>query len=84
MVVRPYSSRIEFWSGVAVTIYGTLCALIEKLEEKLKSQGIELSEDNLFKYDYEGYESESEEWTDDDDEEDESSDREMLSPSSRK
>lgn len=61
-------------------IYGTLCALIEKLEEKLKSQGIELSEDNLFKYDYEGYESESEEWTDDDDEEDESADREMLSP----
>ena len=61
-------------------IYGTLCALIEKLEEKLKSQGIEQSEDNLFKYDYEGYESESEEWTDDDDEEDESSDREMLSP----
>lgn len=59
-------------------IYGTLCALIEKLEAKLKCQGVEQSDEDLFKYDYEDYESETEEWFDD--EEDEPDEEEMLSP----
>ena len=61
-------------------IYGTLCALIEKLEAKLKRQGVEQSDEDLFKYDYEDYESETEEWLDDDEDEDEPDEEEMLSP----
>lgn len=45
-------------------IYGTLCALIEKLESKLKRQGVELSESGLFQSDYEDYENSTEEWLD--------------------
>lgn len=60
-------------------IYGTLCALIEKLEAKLKRQGVAQSDDDLFKYDYEDYESETEEWLDDE-EEDEPDEEEILSP----
>ena len=61
-------------------IYGTLCALIEKLESKLKRQGYELSDEDIFKYDYEDYESETEEWLDDEEDEDEPDEDEMLSP----
>ena len=61
-------------------IYGTLCALIEKLEAKLKCQGVEQSDEDLFKYDYEDYESETEEWFDDEEDEDETDEEEMLSP----
>ena len=61
-------------------IYGTLCALIEKLEAKLKCQGVEQSDEDLFKYDYEDYESETEEWLDDEEDEDEPDEEEMLSP----
>ncbi len=60
-------------------IYGTLCSLIEKLEEKLKRQGIE-SDNSLFANDYEDYESETEEWLDDDEDEDEQDEDEILSP----
>lgn len=59
-------------------IYGTLCALIEKLEMKLRRQGIEQPEDDLFRYDYEDYESETDEWFDQDEEEPDQ--EEMLSP----
>ena len=58
-------------------IYGTLCALIEKLDAKLKHQGCELSDEDLFKYDYE---SETEEWLDDEEDENEPDEDEMLSP----
>lgn len=61
-------------------IYGTLCALIEKLESKLKRQGVELSEPDLFQSDYEDYESDTEEWLDEDEDEEEMSDEEMLTP----
>ena len=61
-------------------IYGTLCALIEKLESKLKRQGYELSDEDIFKYDYEDYESETEEWLDDEEDEDEPDEEELLSP----
>lgn len=61
-------------------IYGTLCALIEKLEAKLKRQSVEQSDDDLFKYDYEDYESETEEWLDDEEDEEEPDEDEMLSP----
>lgn len=60
-------------------IYGTLCALIEKLEAKLKRQGGQ-SEEDLFKYDYEDYESETEEWLDEEEEENEVDEEEILSP----
>lgn len=61
-------------------IYGTLCALIEKLEAKLKRQGVEQPEEDLFKYDYEDYESETEEWLDDEEDEVQPAEEEMLSP----
>lgn len=61
-------------------IYGTLCALIEKLESKLKRQGCELTDEDLFKYDYEDYESETEEWLDDEEDEEEPDEEELLSP----
>ncbi len=60
-------------------IYGTLCSLISKLEDKLKRQGIE-SEENLFSYDYEDYESETDEWLDDEEDEDELEEEELLTP----
>lgn len=60
-------------------IYGTLCSLIAKLENKLKRQGIE-SEDNLFTTDYEDYESETDEWLDDEEDEEEPEEEEILTP----
>lgn len=59
-------------------IYGTLCALIEKLEDKLKRQGVESSEPDLFTNACEDYECETEEWIDE--EEDEMDEDDMLSP----
>lgn len=59
-------------------IYGTLCALIEKLEMNLRRQGIEQPGDDLFRYDYEDYESETDEWFDEDEEEPDQ--EKMLSP----
>ena len=61
-------------------IYGTLCALIEKLEAKLKRQGVEPLDEDLFRYDYEDYESETEEWLDDEEDEEETDEEDMLSP----
>lgn len=61
-------------------IYGTLCALIEKLEAKLKRQDVEPSDEDLFRYDYEDYESETEEWLDDEEDEEETDEEDMLSP----
>lgn len=58
-------------------IYGTLCSLIAKLEEKLKRQGIE-SDDSLFINDYEDYESETDEWLDE--EEEKAQEAEVLTP----
>lgn len=58
-------------------IYGTLCALIEKLEAKLKRQGVEQSDEDLFKYDYE---SETEEWLDEEEDVEKSVEEEILSP----
>lgn len=59
-------------------IYGTLCALIEKLESKLKQQGVELSESDLFQSDYEDYENSTEEWLDDEEDPDEMDDEELA------
>lgn len=59
-------------------IYGTLCALIEKLESKLKRQGVELSESDLFQSDYEDYENSTEEWLDDEEDSDEMDDEELA------
>lgn len=61
-------------------IYGTLCALIEKLESKLKRQGVEQNKTEQFYIDYEDYESETEEWLDDDEDEEELDEEEMLTP----
>lgn len=58
-------------------IYGTLCSLIAKLEEKLKRQGIE-ADDSLFINDYEDYESETDEWLDE--EEEKAQGAEILTP----
>lgn len=60
-------------------IYGTLCSLIAKLDEKLKRQGIE-SDESLFPNDYEDYESETDEWLDDEEDEEEPVEEEILSP----
>ena len=60
-------------------IYGTLCSLIAKLDEKLKRQGIE-SDESLFSNDYEDYESETDEWLDDEEDEEEPVEEEILSP----
>lgn len=61
-------------------IYGTLCALIEKLEAKLKRRGAEPSEADIFKHDYEDYESETEEWLDEEEYNEEPDGEEMLPP----
>ena len=50
------------------------------MEAKLKRQGVEQLDEELFKYDYENYESETEEWLDDEEDEDEPEEEEMLSP----
>ena len=60
-------------------IYGTLCSLISKLEDKLKRQGIEPEED-LFSNDYEDYESENDEWFDEEEDEQEQKEEEILTP----
>lgn len=57
-------------------IYGTLCALIEKLQAKLAKQAS--GDENLFALDYEDYNSETDEWLDE--EEDAEDDDEVLSP----
>ena len=59
-------------------IYGTLCALIEKLESKLKQQGVELSEPDLFQSDYEDYENSTEEWLYDEEDSGEMDDEELA------
>ena len=59
-------------------IYGTLCALIEKLESKLKRQGVDSSEPDFFQSDYEDYESATEEWLDDEEDSDEMDDEEFA------
>ncbi|MCH5223359.1 MAG: DEAD/DEAH box helicase family protein [Muribaculaceae bacterium] len=61
-------------------IYGTLSALVEKLQDKLKKQGALTPEIEEIKFDYEDYESETEEWFDNEEEEEESDELESLSP----
>lgn len=60
-------------------IYGTLCALVEKLQSKLKGLGAEF-ENNLFSQDYGDYESETDEWFDEEDDSEEESEFEELMP----
>ncbi len=60
-------------------IYGTLCALLNKLEAKLQQHGIAPNA-NLFADDYEGYESDTEEWFDDDDDDAAPEEDEILTP----
>lgn len=60
-------------------IYGTLCALLNKLEAKLQQHGI-APDANLFADDYEGYESDTEEWLDDDEDEAAPEEDEILTP----
>ncbi len=60
-------------------IYGTLCSLIAKLEDKLKRQGIEFDV-AMFSNDYEDFESETDEWLDDEEDEDETEEEEILTP----
>lgn len=59
-------------------IYGTLCALLEKLEAKLARHTANLDTNNLFSQDYESYDEDSDEWLDE--EEDTEEDDEILSP----
>lgn len=60
-------------------IYGTLCALVEKLQSKLNGLGVE-TENNLFSQDYEDYESETDEWLDEEEDSEEDSELEELTP----
>ena len=60
-------------------IYGTLCALINKLEAKLQKQGVALDVES-FTDDYESYDSETEEWLDDEEDEATPEDDEVLTP----
>ncbi len=60
-------------------IYGTLCALLNKLEAKLQQHGV-APDANLFTDDYEGYESDTEEWLDDDEDEAALEEDEILTP----
>lgn len=60
-------------------IYGTLCALLSKLEAKLQQHGI-VPERDLFTDDYEGYESETEEWLDEEEYETVPENDEILTP----
>ena len=59
-------------------IYGTLCALRDKLKAKLRRHAGEPEDAELFA-DYEAYESDTEEWLDDE-EETESEEEEILTP----
>lgn len=60
-------------------IYGTLCALRDKLETKLRRHAGEPEAAELFA-DYEAYESDTEEWLDDEEEEAAPEDDEILTP----
>lgn len=60
-------------------IYGTLCALVEKLQSKLNGLGVE-TENNLFSQDYEDYESETDEWLDEEEDSEDDSEIEELTP----
>lgn len=50
-------------------IYGTLCALIDKLSDMISPQDENTIEDNSFCFDYEDYESETDEWLDEEEDE---------------
>lgn len=58
-------------------IYGTICALITKLQQKLRRQDVQAAP-SLFTDDYEDYETETDEWLDD--EEDTPDEEEILTP----
>ena len=60
-------------------IYGTLCALLDKLEAKLRQHGVAPDAD-LFADDYEGYDSDTEEWLDDEEDEATFESDEILTP----
>lgn len=60
-------------------IYGTLCALVDKLKAKLAGQGAE-AENCLFSQDYEDYESETGEWLDEEEDFVEDGEHEDLTP----
>lgn len=61
-------------------IYGTLSALVEKLQNKLKRQGAISPELEEIAIDYEDYESETEEWLDDEEEFGEMEEDDILTP----
>ena len=61
-------------------IYGTLSALVEKLQNKLKRQGAISPEIEEIAIDYEDYESETEEWLDDEEESEEMEEDDILTP----
>ncbi|WP_305155191.1 SNF2-related protein [uncultured Alistipes sp.] len=60
-------------------IYGTLCALLDKLETKLRQLDVAPDAD-LFADDYEGYDSDTEEWLDDEEDEAILENDEILTP----
>lgn len=60
-------------------IYGTLCALLDKLGTKLQQHGI-APDANLFANDYETYDSDTEEWLDDDEDTTVPDNDEILTP----
>ncbi|WP_287921940.1 SNF2-related protein [Alistipes sp. UBA6068] len=60
-------------------IYGTLCALLDKLKTKLQQHGVAPDAD-LFADDYEGYDSDTEEWLDDEEDEAILENDEILTP----
>ena len=60
-------------------IYGTLCALLGKLEAKLQQHGI-VPETDLFADDYEEYGDETDEWLDEEEDEAAPDDNEILTP----
>lgn len=49
-------------------IYGTICALLERLEAKLARHTVDPDMPSLFSQDYEGYDEDSDEWLDEDEE----------------
>ena len=49
-------------------IYGTICALLERLEAKLARHTVDPNMPSLFSQDYEGYDEDSDEWLDEDEE----------------
>lgn len=59
-------------------IYGTLCALLEKLQQKLNKQQSEPYSGDLFSQDYESYDEDADEWLDENEEN--NADDEILTP----